>query len=113
MQKIMLVAIITILMSGCASTKKTAKMLDAWLGSSKQQLILKWGPPAQTASDGANGEVLVYADRYYYTLPPSTVPLLYWQYKMMYVNGEGKIYHTLYKRNTTPPNEMDSKTVLY
>lgn len=63
---------------------------------------MNWGPPAKTASDGAGGEILVYSDEVY--MAPSTIydnsggsstrpARRYWNYKMFWVDTEGKIYH--------------------
>ena len=98
-----LLALITI--TGCNSTKKLEQNLNSWLGHSKQELILKWGPPNQTTSDGSNGEILVYTRHVYYVL--NNNPVDYWEYRMMYADAGGKIYHWLFRRNPNPPNRVD------
>lgn len=96
-----------ILLSCTSQKKSTQTILNSWIGDTKQNLILKWGPPTQSTSDGGNGEILIYAHRVYYVL--TTGPIDYWEYRMMYVNAEGKIYHWLYRKNPNPPDRIDMK----
>lgn len=89
------------------------------MGHSKQDLIMKWGPPARYTSDGGNGEILVYAKQVY--LPPSSSSfytpgtvttsydqgLNYYDYTFFYVNTNGNIYHWLTQRQSIPPQQID------
>lgn len=80
-----------IALTGCASINKD---MQAWNGRTSQQLILQWGPPARSTTDGAGGEVLVY-ERW---VPRTFVPYLGWiggytATRMFYVNPEGVIYN--------------------
>lgn len=77
--------------------------MDSWIGSSKQTLIMSWGPPAKIESDGDGGEILVYAHQVY--IPAYRIN--YWDYKMMYADKDGKIYHWLISRQQIPPTEID------
>ena len=79
--------------------------MNSWMGNSKGNLIMSWGPPTQTTSDGKDGEILVYAKRVYYQL--SGNPVDYWEYRMMYANGLGTLYHWIYRRNPNPPERVD------
>lgn len=56
MKKSILLAVA--LLSACLSQQK---IMNSWLGSTKQNLIMSWGPPDRIASDGGTGEILVYA----------------------------------------------------
>lgn len=97
----------------CSSTKKVSKTeenLNSWLGSTKQALILKWGPPTQTTSDGGGGEILVYAHRVYYVY--YNKPIDYWEYRMMYADATGKIYHWLYRKSPNPPERVDVRVLI-
>jgi len=91
--------VLLIVFSGCVS-KKTK--LDTWIGSSKHQLILSWGPPVRTENDGNGGEVLVYAHEVY--IPEYRQH--YWDYKMMYADKDGKIYHWRMSRQQIPPTQI-------
>lgn len=113
MRNFILLIIIIGFINGCISTQK---VMDSWVGSTKQNLIMSWGPPARTASDGANGEILVYAKQIYIpsmtfyngyggsTTSPSQT---YWDYKMFWVNSDGKIYHWMIQRQQIPPMQID------
>jgi hypothetical protein len=39
--------------------------MNSWLGSTKQSLIMGWGPPARTADDGAGGDIGIREARIY------------------------------------------------
>lgn len=88
------------LLTACTSQRE---IMDSWLGHSRQEVIMKWGPPARTASDGGTGEILVYANQVY--IPQYN--LNYYDYKMFYVNSDGKIYHWMTKREQIPPTQID------
>jgi hypothetical protein len=61
MKYLMLSVLLTILVS-CIGERKR---MDSWIGSSKQDVIMKFGPPERSASDGGSGEVLVYSNQFY------------------------------------------------
>ena len=77
--------------------------MDTWIGSNKQRLILKWGPPNRTASDGADGEVLIYVDSRY---NPYNRYIIY-DYRMMYAHADGEIYYWKTRSSATPPQQID------
>lgn len=45
---------------GSACTARTNQEMQSWVGRHQSELILQWGPPTQTSSDGNGGQVLVY-----------------------------------------------------
>jgi hypothetical protein len=96
------------LLTSCVSQKE---ILNSWIGSTKQNLIMSWGPPAKTASDGGTGEILIYAKQVYiapiYYSGGSTQAQIYWDYKMFYVNSDGKVYHWITQRQSVPPTQID------
>jgi|NGEPerStandDraft_6_1074524.scaffolds.fasta_scaffold62433_2 hypothetical protein len=78
---------------GCASLNPSTAM-QQWNGRTSQQLILQWGPPMRSTTDGAGGEVLVYE----YWRPRQFVPYVGWiggysASRMFYVNSDGVIYN--------------------
>ena len=99
----LLLGLCSVMMFSCVSTKKR---LDPWLGSTKKELIMSWGPPIRTVSDGGTGEILVYADQSYLPEANNVRRDIYWVYKYMYVNSDGKIYHWLNKASRIPPTEV-------
>ena len=91
---------------GCASLSPS-KNMQSWVGAHQSKLILSWGPPTRTASDGAYGTILIYEyDRNMgqipgratvnsdgsvsYTAPQSNH---YVASRMFWVNAEGTIYN--------------------
>lgn len=93
------------LLSGCASSVN--EMMQSWVGHHQSELIAKWGPPLQTASDGKGGTVLIYGEyvdlgqtpgqarRDYFGNITYTAPQQqgYQRTRMFYVNQNGYIYH--------------------
>jgi len=96
----------SILIPGCETSKSIAKQFDPWMGHNKHELIMQWGPPTQTTSDGKDGEILIYATRVYHNLPNGSVSD-YWNYRMMYADEIGRLYHWMYRRNPNPPERVD------
>jgi len=82
MKKLFYFLLCLILLS-CASEKK---LMTSWLGNSKKNLVLKWGPPKRIASDGGNGEIYIYETNsmFYNTVR--------YNHRMFYVDKGGKIY---------------------
>jgi hypothetical protein len=88
--------LLALLLGGCVSQQK---LMDSWIGSTKQDLILKWGPPEREVSDGGSGEILVYSRSFF----NPNANLTQYVYRMMYVDREGKIYHWLTQTGLVPP----------
>lgn len=91
---------------GCSTGEEISKAMNSWVGSHYSDMMLKWGPPTYSTSDGRGGQILVYryarngwqipgrawADRFgnvYYTDPQN---LSYVAERMFYVNEKGIIY---------------------
>ncbi len=68
---------------------------------------MSWGPPAQIASDGGNGEILVYAYQGYFPGYNGQGAFTYWDYRYMYSNSQGVIYHWITRRERVPPTQID------
>ena len=93
-------------LTGCAyQAKKLNAVMESWLGKSESELILAWGPPQNTASDGNGGKVLVYSTTrqqtpqikpaldVYGNMHQVVAPGATWEAsRMFYVNSEGTIY---------------------
>ncbi len=125
MTKYLFTVCFSLYLIACASTQNT---MNTWIGHSKRDLILQFGPPSKTADDGANGEIIVYAKQVYIpsmhfsgvatpdanggisTSPGTNTPSQnYWQYTMYFINPEGKIYHWLIQKEQVPPTQIDLK----
>jgi hypothetical protein len=115
MRQIFLILVSLFLIVGCYSTQKT---MDSWIGSSKKDLIMNWGPPDRTASDGSGGEILIYAKQVYIPAQrglstvgsdgsvhtsSGTPSRTYWDYKLFYIDKKSTIYHWLTQRESVPP----------
>lgn len=79
--------------------------MNSWIGSTKSNLVLHFGPPPQTASDENGGNVFVYSQRHYGNFNGSVVD--YWEYKMFYINQSGIVYHWRIERSPNPPTRID------
>lgn len=46
-----------------------SKIMDSWMGANVNDLIVSWGPPQQTISDGKGGQILIYSSARTWTTP--------------------------------------------
>ncbi len=109
---LVVIAILAFADTGSAQgKKKTKKLMDSWLNSTKQQLILSWGPPSSTTSDGGDGEILIYSRRVYVPAQQygqyRSPGVDYYNYKMFYVNSQGTIFSWRTENNPNPPERVD------
>jgi hypothetical protein len=91
---------IAIALNGCATRNNNT--MQSWVGRHQSELILAWGPPDRTTSDGNGGSILIYghyvdlgqtSGQVYgngsYTAPQQQG---YQRTRMFYVNSAGVIY---------------------
>lgn len=60
--------------------------MDSWIDNSKQDLVLKWGPPARVASDANGGEIYIYEST------SMVYNVVRYNHRMFYINSDNKIY---------------------
>src|SRR5258708_40313966 len=87
-----------LLLSSCVNQRK---VLDSWVDKEEYQLIEKWGPPVRRASNGSNGEILIYSQQFY------SNGTTYYKYTMFYEYANGIIYHWLVQIGTVPPQRIN------
>lgn len=75
--------------------------MNSWLGSTKNQLIMKKGLPLREGSDGAGGDVLVYGVQLNSAYGST------WEYAIYFAHENGIIYHWLVQSEHTPPSQLD------
>lgn len=115
MKKILFLSIfgLSTFLISCGSQKK---IMNSWIGLTKHDLVMNWGPPAKISDDGNGGEILVYAKQIY--LPSSTFydgvggsstsqSLNMWSYRMFYVDSNQKIYYWRSQNVRIPPTEIN------
>ena len=75
----LIVALVTLVLAGCATTAKYEKILDAWVGHSTDELIRSWGPPQNTSALQNGDHVIEYDSHstfqtggYTYSVPITT-----------------------------------------
>jgi len=100
MKKTLILLFITL--ASCVSVKDA---MNSWLGQSKQEVVLKWGPPNSTTSDGNKGEIYVYA-----TQCSRLNGQVYWYYRMLYLNEKEKVYYWMVKEENVPPTQIDIRS---
>ncbi len=77
---------------------------------------MKWGAPSRVTDDGAGGQIVVYANQGF--IPGSTFydgyggastsrSISFWDYKMFWIDSNGKIYHWMTQRQQIPPAQID------
>jgi len=82
------------------------QIMDSWVGGTKQEIILEWGPPDKIFNNSPDGQILIYAKEVY--IPNySGRAIDFWQYKYIYVNNEGQIYSWKIENKQVPPQQMD------
>jgi len=101
-----------------AGKKKLHKKMDAWLGHSKHELIMAWGMPSAQSDDGNNGQIIAYAyahhsDGVNWGYGNYTAPQSWYNYRIFYVNAEGKIYSWRSERKNIPPQQVDLRIYRY
>ena len=84
------------LIIACATEKDK---MQSWLGHTKQDLVAAFGEPARVESDGRTGEIMMYAKQ------KNTAS--YYQYRIFYLTGEGKVYSWLLKTDKQPPEKIN------
>jgi hypothetical protein len=92
--------------------KKIENAMNSWLGHSKHELVMSWGMPDRTSDDGNGGEIIAYAygghqqgvnwGNGIYTEPRS-----WYDYRIFFVNSDGKIYSWRTMRKNIPPQQID------
>jgi hypothetical protein len=95
---------------GCSPGDNITKVMQSWVGSHYSDLMLSWGPPTFSTSDGKGGQILVYqfnreggqipgfstkiGKTLFYTAPQN---ISYTAERMFYVDENGIIYFGRWK----------------
>lgn len=103
---ILMIAVIGVVLIGCQTTQQ---VMNSWIGHTKHELILSWGPPTSVMDDGNGGEILIYDKRINMGSTTNgsasvnsngnidyserTRDGSFTSRRMMYVDKEGKIYY--------------------
>jgi len=103
MKKIISLFLVSIFIFGCTSQRQ---IMDSWMNHTEHEIIMSWGPPSTTNSDGNGGKVLTWSNPLYLTLPNGQ-PLSMYQYKDMYINSSGRIYSWRTHNERIPPVQVD------
>lgn len=105
MKRFSIVAIMlfSIFASSCATfyAKQIDEVMNSWLGSTKEELLLQWGPPYSKYPDGKGGTIWTYQEirqtagsaytnKYGYTT--YRAPQQYNVVRQFFINAEGIIY---------------------
>ncbi len=106
--KTILCLLAVLLTTSCATSLQD--QMNACLGLTKQELVLQKGPPVLKTDDGNGGEIYVYAKEIY--MPASNYGVYlqavhYWDYRFLYINKQGIIYHWLVKKEQIPPSQLN------
>lgn len=113
-----------LLLASCAGQKK---LMNKWVGSSKENLILDWGMPSKIVEIEPGGEILVFAEEVEFHhggmasgpgLPgqpgttggssfQSTDEVKKWQYTIFMVDPDGTIYHLTQQFYSVSPDKIN------
>lgn len=103
----------------CSCGPSLTEIMNSWIGHSKQELIMSFGIPSRIESDGAGGEIVVFAQQIYQAPSNNTIyteggsstvhnsGYNFWAYKLFFINKEGKVYHWLTQNQQIPPTQID------
>ena len=82
--------VLSVVLSGCATTANYEKILSSWVGSNVDNLVMSWGPPVNSYPLSNGGKVLEYSNQRnvqiggYTTTTPQTT----------YNSGSANVYGT-------------------
>lgn len=102
--KTILLAPLLLVATGCGLFEpvpdNTTPMMESWMGAAAKDLILKWGPPDKTDTDGAGGNVYTWRK---YTEPQrgydgQVLVAGYTTTYMFWAAQDGKLYNWRYER---------------
>ena len=99
MKLTIILIIVSLSLISCISTKK---LMNSWVGDSKQNLVLKWGPPTRIASDANNGEIYIYERQYM-----AYGGVVRYDHKMFYIHSDDKIYFWRTESGPIPAQQMN------
>ncbi|WP_350297087.1 hypothetical protein [Limnohabitans sp. Rim8] len=90
MKYLRILVLLSFALGGCATTANYEKLLKSWVGSNVDNLVMRWGPPANSYPLSSGGRVLEYSNQrniqlggYTTTVPQTT-----------YNTGSANIYGT-------------------
>ena len=63
MKNVKAISLLVVLLVGCATTANYEKLLQSWVGSSADNLAMRWGPPASSHPLSNGGRVLEYSNQ--------------------------------------------------
>lgn len=99
-ERLFLLCAITAILFSCSTARKAdnAKedaLFNQWLNHPRAQLVKQWGEPDSTASDGKNGEILIYKERvdYVSVMNGNYTGPQYSFRKEMFINADSLIYN--------------------
>jgi len=96
--RLLIIIAVIVSFSSCTSTKKT---MDGWIGSTKQNLVLTWGPPTRIASDANDGEIYIYESTF------MMYNVVRYNHRMFYINSDSKIYSWRTASGPVPAQQMN------
>lgn len=98
-----IVALVSIFLSSCATTENYEKILNSWVGSTADNLVSSWGPPANSYPLSDGGRVLQYSNQRNVQIGgyTTTVPQTTYHDGTINVNGTGGYAQGSYSGNST------------
>jgi hypothetical protein len=109
-----------LLLASCTGQKK---LMNKWVGSSKETLILEWGMPTKTVEVEPGGEILVFAEEVNFrhssanvgsttggqmgSVTQNNIEVKKWQYTVFLVDPDGTIYHLTQKFYSISPEKIN------
>ncbi|MCH6199058.1 hypothetical protein MMU07_05695 [Aquiflexum sp. LQ15W] len=109
-----------LLLASCTGQKK---LMNKWVGSTKENLISDWGMPSKIVEIEPGGEILVFAEEVNFrhssanigsasqsqmgNVVQNNIEVRKWQYTIFMVDPEGTIYHLTQKFYSVSPDKIN------
>ena len=120
MKRRKLAFVLAFILAGCGTTANYEKILNSWVGTAADNLVMRWGPPSNSYPLSNGGRVLEYSNQrniqfggYTTTVPQTTYSSgnvnVYGTGGSAYGNYSGT--STTYVQKTTPIQNIAMRTV--
>lgn len=94
---------IVLLLFSCTSQRE---IMDSYLGTSRRNVILNFGPPDNVYTDKSVGEILIYGQQKSYYNQYNGQTMVWWDYQMFYIQND-KVYSWRTSRETVAPQQLN------
>jgi hypothetical protein len=95
--KLFFILVFVFFISSCATTENHRKLVDSWKGRHSDDLIIRWGPPHNSAALSRGGKILEYKHKRYLIIFDR--PEKYWCVTRFVTDSQGIIVDCILEGN--------------